>query len=141
MLNAGSNDAVRVLQLFLSKYLHFVIFGSFLYFANTNSGYGYHYYVNTVNQYINSLSSKDMDTIVHTAQGEFLGLTYGMVRTLLGALTSVPDVVPDNTGRLLRNGILQSELLLSDLHQENGREGHDRRSADDRLSTEYDWTG
>lgn len=101
MLNAGSNDAVRVLKLFLSKYLHFLIFGSYLYFANTSSGYGYHYYVNTVNQYINTLTSKDLDNMVHTVQGEFLGLSFGMIRTLLGALTSVPDVFADHTGRLL----------------------------------------
>ena len=125
LLNAGSNEAVRVLQPFLSKYLHFLIFGSYLYFANNNSGYGYHYYLNSVNQYITSLTSKDLDAVVNRVQGEFLGLSFGMVRTLLGALTSVPDVRRDHTGRVLRDGVLRSELLLDDMHEEDGGEsGH-----------------
>jgi hypothetical protein len=125
LLNAGSNEAVRVLQIFMSKYLHFLIFGSFLYFANTNSGYGYHYYINNVNQYISSITSRDLETIVHSVQGEFLGLSFGIVRTLLGALTSVPDVVQDYIGRFLRNSLLLTELLFDNLHEENDRESHD----------------
>ena len=111
----GSNEACRGLQHFSTRYFHFLIFSTYIYLGSNLSGH-YSYYINNLNQALNSVIHKDLESTSQIAFGEWLGNNFSLLRPLISALTNIPDVTTTHSGRVYRYGLLLSLLLPQMLH-------------------------
>lgn len=115
--NHGQGALLYLVKDFLTKYCHFTILATFIFFADTEIMGMYQNYINKLNDEIASLTNGECEKRVQTVKAEIVSQIINLLPLFSQFIPIIDDVLSANTGKYKGHDVHGSRVFLHESQQ------------------------